>query len=119
MCYLFNKLLAVIPILKDGRDYGSGQTILSLLSDATWLPILGEAGDGWSSVRDVSGKQMRRMRWRIGQDLGLLFILPVGAGQPLTVLPQMLFPGGDNEELHKAVCCLAIAIEPPLYCPGP
>jgi hypothetical protein len=80
---------------------------------------MGEPGAGRSSVRDVCGKQMRRMRWGIGQGVGLLFKLPIRAGQPLTVLSQMLFPGGDDEEFHKAMRCLAIAIEPPIHCPGP
>ena len=43
------------------RDYAFGKTILSLLSFANWLPIVGEADVWRSSVRDVSGKKMRRL----------------------------------------------------------
>src|SRR2546426_9071192 len=82
-------------------------------------PFLEEPGAGRSSVRDVSGKQMRRLWWRVGQGRGLLLMLPVEVGQPLMVLPQMLFPGGNDEEFYKAVRCLAITIEPPLRRSGP
>ena len=51
----------------------------------------------------------------IGQGYSLLFILPVEAGLPLPVLPQMLFPGGDDEDFDKALRDLAITIEPPLH----
>src|SRR2546423_40515 len=71
-----------------------------------------------SSVRDVNGKQMRRLRRWIREGRSLLFILPVEAGLPLPVLPQMLFPGGDDENFDKALRDLAIAIQPPLRRPG-
>jgi hypothetical protein len=57
--------------------------------------------------------------WRVGQGIDLLFILPVDAGQPLIVLPQMLFPRGDDEEFHKVVHCLTIALKSPLHRSGP
>ncbi len=60
---------------------------------------------------------MHRLRWRVGQGLSLLFMLPVEAGQPIIVLPQMLFPRGDDEAFHKAMRPLAITIESPLRRP--
>ena len=64
------------------------------------------------SVWDVGGKQMCCLRRRVGQGCSLLLMLPVGTGQPLIVLPQMLFPGKNEKAFHEAVCRLAIAIEP-------
>ena len=66
-----------------------------------------------------SGNEVRRLRRRLGQGIGLRFILPVGAGQPLAVLPQVLLPGGHDKDLHKTVGSLPVPEEPPLRGPGP
>src|SRR5215471_8838640 len=90
------------------------QPVLTLVNTLLSLETLAI----WSSVQDGSFEQMRCWWWRVGQSIGLLFILPLDAGQPLIVLPQMLFPRGDDEEFHKAVRCLTISMQSPLHRSG-
>ena len=46
-------------------------------------------------LRRLNGNQVLRLRRWLRQGIGLRFILPVGAGQPLPVLPQVLLLVGE------------------------
>lgn len=56
---------------------------------------------------------MCRLRRWIREGRGLLFILLVGAGQSLPVLPQVFFPRGNHENFDKALRDLAPSRQSP------
>src|SRR5438132_10378440 len=74
---------------------------------------------GQASLPDVQANEVRHPWRRIREHFDLLFELSVCPGQPRAVLSQMLFPGGDEEDLDQPPRRLALAEESPLCRPCP
>ena len=87
--------------LSEGRPGGDHDAEVGSASKRVALWRWRQRGTGPLSLGVVSGHAVRGLWRRLRQGIGLRFVLPVGAGQPLVVLPQVLFPGGDDKDLHK------------------
>src|SRR5882757_1543091 len=72
-----------------------------------------------SLVVDVCGQEVAGLWPRVGQCRSVVVVLQVGAGLPLPVLPEVLFPAGHAEQLDEHARILAVPVQGPVRCPGP
>src|ERR1039457_3871064 len=68
---------------------------------------------------DVDGQVVVGLRRRVRECHGVVVVLKVGAGLPLPVLPEVLFPARDAEQLDEQSRILAVLVKAPAGGPGP
>src|ERR1035441_6440166 len=68
---------------------------------------------------DVDGQVVVGLRRRVRECHGVVVVLEVGAGLPLPVLPEVLFPARDAEQLDEQSRILAVLVKAPAGGPGP
>jgi hypothetical protein len=59
------------------------------------------------------------LRFRVGQRRGAVAVLQVSARLPFPVLPEVLFPARDAEQLDEQARILGVLVQGPVDCPGP
>jgi hypothetical protein len=93
----------------DGNCLAKGSVALSV--DREECP-------GPSLFADVCGQVVAGLWLRVGQCGGVVVVLLVGAGLPLPVLPEVLFPARDAELLDEQARVLAVLVQGPAGGPG-